>query len=109
LWIINFFRFVRLVFICANPHHLRHLRAFETPPYENQVLSELLKWMGRKRETKHRWNSLLTNSTSKKELTVKGAGKRRKKRESELPTEQTTNGQRLKKRRRRKIKNFQNR
>ncbi|MDR0713400.1 MAG: hypothetical protein LBF89_03960, partial [Bacteroidales bacterium] len=38
LWIINFFRFVRLVFICANPHHLRHLRAFETPPYENQVL-----------------------------------------------------------------------
>ncbi|MDR0714131.1 MAG: hypothetical protein LBF89_07740, partial [Bacteroidales bacterium] len=39
--------------------------------YENQVLSELLKWMGRKRETKHGWNSLLTNSTSKKELTRK--------------------------------------
>ncbi|MDR0714701.1 MAG: hypothetical protein LBF89_10660, partial [Bacteroidales bacterium] len=38
--------------------------------YENQVLSELLKWMGRKRETKHGWNSLLTNSTSKKELTI---------------------------------------
>ncbi|MDR0713876.1 MAG: hypothetical protein LBF89_06425, partial [Bacteroidales bacterium] len=57
LWIINFFRFVRLVFICANPHHLRHLRAFETPPsaLENAERPELkidavkglLKWMGK--------------------------------------------------------------
>ncbi|MDR0713394.1 MAG: hypothetical protein LBF89_03930, partial [Bacteroidales bacterium] len=69
LWIINFFRFVRLVFICANPHHLRHLRAFETPSYGNQVPVGLLREMGRKQETKHGWNSPLTHSASIKKLT----------------------------------------
>jgi hypothetical protein len=36
------------------------------------VPTGLLKGMGRKRETKHGWNSPLTNSTSKKELTKFG-------------------------------------
>ncbi|MDR0713697.1 MAG: hypothetical protein LBF89_05505 [Bacteroidales bacterium] len=47
-----------------------HNRMSLTCGYENQVPPGLLRGMGRKRETKYGWNSPLTHSASKKELTA---------------------------------------